>query len=170
MTSRVLVSLRVSATPERAFGVFVDDIGAWWRPNGLFRFTALSPGVLAFEPRLGGRFTETSGTGEVFEIGRITVWEPGLRVAFTWRQASFTPEQVTRVEVRFEPVGDETRVTVEHFGWDTVPQEHVARHGFPDAIFLRRHAEWWQSLLAAMARSVSMTGLRRVPGSTVPQR
>ena len=170
MTSRVLVSLRVSATPERAFGVFVDDIGAWWRPNGLFRFTALSPGVLAFEPRLGGRFTETSGTGEVFEIGRITVWEPGLRVAFTWRQANFTPEQVTQVEVRFEPVGDETRVTVEHFGWDTVPQEHVARHGFPDAIFLRRHAEWWQSLLAAMARSVSMTGLRRVPASTIPQR
>jgi hypothetical protein len=42
----------------------------------------------------------------------------------------------------------------------------VARHDFPDAIFLRRHAEWWQSLLAAMATSMSMTGLRQVPGST----
>jgi hypothetical protein len=73
------------------------------------------------------------------------------------RQASFAPEQVTQVEVRFDPVGDETRVTVEHFGWDTVPQDHVARHGFPDAIFLRRHAEWWQSSLAAMATSMSMT-------------
>jgi hypothetical protein len=30
----------------------------------------------------------------------------------------------------------ETRVTVEHRGWDSVPQEHVARHGFPDAVFL----------------------------------
>ena len=157
MRSRVLVSLHVGATPERAFGTFVDDIGASWRPNGLFRFTTRSPGVLAFEPKLGGRFTETSGTGEVFVIGRITVWEPGTRVAFTWRQASFAPDQVTEVEVRFDPVGDETRVTVEHSAWDTVPQDHVARHGFPDAIFLQRHAEWWQSLLAAMARSMSIT-------------
>jgi hypothetical protein len=52
----------------------------------------------------------------------------GARLAFTWRQASFAPDQVTRVEVRFDPVGDETRVTVEHIGWDTMPQDHVARH------------------------------------------
>jgi hypothetical protein len=25
----------------------------------------------------------------------------------------------------------------------------VARHHFPDAIFLRRHAEWWQALLGS---------------------
>jgi hypothetical protein len=96
MTSRVLVSLRVAATPERAFGVFVHNISAWWRPNGLFRFTTRSPGMLAFESKLGGRFTETFRTGEVLEIGRITVWEPSTRVAFTWRQASFAPDQVTQ--------------------------------------------------------------------------
>jgi len=31
-----------------------------------------------------------------------------------------------------------------------VPAEHVARHGFPEAIFLRRHAEWWRSLLHSL--------------------
>jgi uncharacterized protein YndB with AHSA1/START domain len=155
MASRILVSLRVAATPERAFCVFVDDIGSWWRPNDLFLFTTQSPGVVAFEPGLGGRFTETSGDGEVFEIGRITAWEPGSRLAFTWRQASFAPDQVTQVEVRFDPVGDQTRMTVEHIGWDTVPQDHVARHRFPDAVFLRRHAEWWQSLLAEVAQSTT---------------
>ncbi len=51
--------------------------------------------------------------------------------------------------MRFEAVGDETRVTVEHHGWDTVPPEHVARHGFPAPIFLRRHGEWWQALLGS---------------------
>jgi len=147
MTSRILVSLRVATMPERAFEMFVGEIGAWWRPNALFRFTPGSPGVLAFEPGLGGRLTETSADGGVFEIGRITVWDPGVRLAFTWRQASFAPEQMTEVEVRFEPVGSETRVTVEHRGWETIPQEHVARHTFPDAIFLQRHGEWWQSLL-----------------------
>ncbi len=149
MTSRVLVSLRVSASPERAFDVFVSEIGQWWRPNELFRFTPRSPGVVALEPGLGGRFTETLPNGKVFEIGRITVWEPGHRIAFSWRQATFAPDQITHVEVRFEPIGNETRVTVEHCGWDSVPQEHVARHTMPDGVFLRRHGEWWQDLLAA---------------------
>ena len=155
MASRILVSVRVAATAERAFSVFVHDIGAWWRPNGLFRFTPRSPGVLAFEPELGGRFTETFGDGEVFEIGRITAWEPGVLLAFTWRQASFAPDQVTQVEVRFDPIGEETRVTVEHIGWDTIPQDHAARHRFPESVFLRRHAQWWQLLIAAMAQSTS---------------
>jgi hypothetical protein len=46
-------------------------------------------------------------------------------------------------------VGDETRVTVQHTGWDSVPAGHVARHGFPLGVFLQRHAEWWQGLLAS---------------------
>ncbi len=152
MTSRILVSLRVKASAERAFRVFTREIGLWWQPNGLFRFTDGAPGRLAFEEGEGGRFTETLASGEVFEIGRITAWEPGTRVAFTWRQASFAPDQTTHVEVRFEPLGDETRVTVEHRGWESVPPEHVARHGFPDAVFLQRHGEWWRGLLASMSR------------------
>ncbi|MCI0600694.1 MAG: SRPBCC domain-containing protein [Beijerinckiaceae bacterium] len=149
MTSRILVSLRVAATPERAFEVFTRDIGLWWRPDPLFRFTPREPGVLAFEPGPGGRFTETFADGKQFEIGRVTVWEPGVRLAFTWRHAAFASGQITGVEVRFEPAGDATRVTVEHWGWDTVPQDHAARHAFPDAIFLQRHGEWWQALLSA---------------------
>jgi uncharacterized protein YndB with AHSA1/START domain len=149
VSSSILVSLRVSVSPKRAFEVFTGEIGRWWRPNALFRFARNSPGVLAFEPGPNGRLIETSPAGEVFEIGRITVWEPGVRFAFTWRQESFTAGQLTHVEVRFEPVGDETRVTVEHRGWDTIPPEHVARHGFPDNVFLRRHAEWWQTLLSS---------------------
>ena len=149
MSSSILVSLRVSATPARAFEVFAGDIGRWWRPNPLFRFTLHAPGVLSFEPGPEGRLIETSPTGEIFEIGRITAWEPGVRLAFAWRQESFAAGQLTHVEVRFEPVGDQTRVTVEHRGWDTIPPDHVARHGFPNEFFLRRHAEWWQTLLSS---------------------
>ncbi|MGK9167302.1 SRPBCC family protein [Inquilinus limosus] len=153
MTSSILVSLRVATTPERAFTAFVQDIGLWWRPNPLFQFTPGEPGGLHFEPGLGGRFVETHPDGHVFEIGRISVWEPGSRLVFSWRQASFSPGQSTEVDVRFEPVGDQTRVTVEHRGWDSVPQDHVARHHFPDAVFLQRHGEWWQALLGAYRAS-----------------
>ncbi len=152
MNSCVLVSLRVGAAPKHAFEVFTREIGSWWRPNILFRFTSSAPGTLAFEPGPGGRFTETQPDGTVFEIGRVMVWEPGRRLVFTWRQDSFGPDQLTEVEVRFEPVGEETRVTVEHRGWDSIPQAHVARHGFPEGIFLQRAGEWWQSLLRSYQR------------------
>lgn len=147
MSSRIIVSLRVPATPARAFEVFTREIGLWWRPNAMFQFTPRSPGVLAFEGGEGGRFVETLLNGKVFEIGRIKVWSPGERLVFGWREASFGPGQDTEVEVRFEPVGGETRVTIEHRGWDTVPIEHVARHRWPDAVFLTRFGEWWRTLL-----------------------
>lgn len=149
MSSKVLVSLRVRTSPDRAFAAFVNEIGAWWQTNPLFAFTPRDPGVLAFEPGEGGRLTTTLATGKVFEIGKIRAWDPPRRLVFGWRQASFAPGQDTEVEVRFELVGDETRVTVEHSGWDTVPAAHVARHGFPNALFLTRHGEWWQRLLAS---------------------
>jgi len=150
MPSRVMVALRVSATPDRAFATFVDEIGRWWRPNGLFRFHRKGTGRLRFEPGEGGRLVEALATGDDFEIGRITVWEPPRRLAFTWRQAQFKAGQQTEVHVRFEPAGEGTRVVVEHLGWDTVPGQHVAKHGFPEPVFLQRHGEWWQALLRSM--------------------
>jgi uncharacterized protein YndB with AHSA1/START domain len=153
MTSRLLVALRVRSTPARAFDAFTKEIDQWWRPNGLFQFTPNKVGRLAFEPGPDGRLTETTGD-EVFEIGRIRVWEPPTRLSFSWRQASFSPGQLTEVHVRFEPVGDETRVTVEHIGWDAIPQDHAARHGLPLSVFQRRHADWWRRLLTALKQRI----------------
>ncbi len=151
MSSRILVALRVRATPERAFDAFTREIAAWWRPNALFGFTPRGPGVLAFEGETGGRLIETLPGGKVFEIGRIRDWSPPQRLVFGWRQASFAPDQATEVSVRFEAVGEETRVTVEHTGWETIAQASAARHGFPLPVFLHRHAQWWQSLLHALS-------------------
>lgn len=153
MTSRVVVALRVQASPSQAFEAFTREIAAWWRPNMMFQFTPRSPGRVAFEPPAdgrAGRFTETLSNGKVFEIGEVSVWEPGQRLVFGWRQAAFAEGQATEVEVTFEAVGKETRVTVEHRGWDTVPATHVAKHGFPENVFLRRHGEWWAELLDAL--------------------
>ena len=148
MTSKVYVALRVKASPDRAFAAFVGEIGAWWRPNGLFQTTPRAPGVLAFEPGEGGRLTETLENGRVFEVGRILAWEPPQRLVFSWRQANFPPELTTQVEVRFEAVGEETRVSVEHRGFDQVPAG-AARHGFPDEVLLMRLADWWRTLLTS---------------------
>jgi uncharacterized protein YndB with AHSA1/START domain len=147
MASRVLVALRVAASPERAFDVFTQEIGEWWRPNGLFQFSRSGEGRMRFEPGPHGRLVSLLPDGESVEIGRIRVWDRPSRLVFEWRQEGFAPDQATEVHISFEPVEDETRVTVEHFGWDAIPRESVARHGFPLEATQARLAEWWGVLL-----------------------
>jgi uncharacterized protein YndB with AHSA1/START domain len=149
VTSKVYVALRVPATPAQAFAAFVEEIGAWWRPNALFETTP-RPGVLSFEPGPDGRLIETRAGGKVFEIGKVRAWEPPHRLVFSWRQASFPPDLQTEVEVCFEAVADETRVSIEHRGFDRVPPDSAARHRFPDDVLLMRLAEFWRSQIAAM--------------------
>ena len=155
MTSKVYVALRVKATPERAFAAFTEEIGAWWRPNTMFQTTPRPPGRLAFEPGEDGRLTETLASGKVFEIGKVLAWQPSERLVFSWRQASFPPDLHTEVEVRFEAVGDETRVSVEHRGFRLVPTDSAARHGFPDRLLLTRLGEWWQEQLRSIRDTVA---------------
>jgi uncharacterized protein YndB with AHSA1/START domain len=146
----------VKASPRRAFEAFTEEIDQWWRPNELFRLTPRGDGVLKFEPGENGRLITTLSNGHVFEIGRITAWAPGERLAFTWRQGTFAPDQVTTVEVTFEAVGaGETRVSVEHRGWDAIPQEHLARHNFPERVFLMHQAKHWRALLVAIAAQLA---------------
>jgi uncharacterized protein YndB with AHSA1/START domain len=151
MSSRVLVALRIEAPPVRVFEAFTAEIGDWWRPSALFPSSGRRPGRLVMQPGVGGRVTETHEDGEVTEIGRILVWEPPEKLVYTWRPASFGPDQETQVHVRFEPVPEGSRVVVEHVGWDAIPPEHAARHGFPLFAFQQRLAEWWSDLLASLA-------------------
>ena len=149
MTSRVIVSIRVPCSPIQAFEVFTEEIGDWWVHSDLFRFTPKSPGVMAFEPPndagRGGRLIERLPNGKEFEIGDVREWAPGERLVVGWRQATFGPDHATEVEIRFEPVGADTRVTVEHRGWDSVPQAHVARHGFSLQMTNQRQGEQWRA-------------------------
>jgi uncharacterized protein YndB with AHSA1/START domain len=155
MTSQVYLALRVPASPSRAFEAFTDEIALWWQPSGLFQLTPSGDGKLAFEPGVEGRLMTTLASGEEFEIGRISIWEPGKRLVFTWRPASFAPDQTTQVEVRFEGVGEETRISIEHRAWDTIPQRHASRHGFPEQATLQRAADWWRASLEMLRTQLS---------------
>jgi uncharacterized protein YndB with AHSA1/START domain len=155
--SRVLVALRVPVPAARAFVAFTEQIADWWQPNGLFQFTEGSTGTLAFEPGPDGRLVETYPDGSSFVVGHVRAWEPPRRLVVSWRHASFAADQETELHVRFDDVEDpasavaQTRVIVEHFGWDTIPPEHAARHGFPLATFQLRFAQWWHAHLHALS-------------------
>jgi activator of HSP90 ATPase len=160
MTSKVFLALRVPADPMRAFEVFTQEIGLWWQSSGLFKVSAAGDGRLAFAPGVGGRLFSTFEDGSTFEIGRISVWEPGKRLVFAWRQASFSAEQSTEVEVGFEAVGEETRVSIEHRAWDTIPVRHAARHGFPEQATLQHAANWWRGSLYGLRALIADRGAR----------
>jgi uncharacterized protein YndB with AHSA1/START domain len=113
----------VEASPEEAFALFTEDIGLWWRRDTPYwndRERGLS---VRIEPGEGGRFIEVYEleTGSGMEVGRVTAWEPGRRLALTWTQVGWPQGASTQLEITFEPVADGTRVRLQHTGFERVP-------------------------------------------------
>jgi uncharacterized protein YndB with AHSA1/START domain len=158
---RATVSISVAVDPEVAFEVFTQETDLWWRRGLRYRLAGRRPGSLSFEPGVGGRLFESfemsSGT-QVYEAGRITVWQPPSRLVFTWRNANFTAGESTEVEVLFEPTNTGTRVTVQHRGWSALRPDHPARHGLEGAAFSRMMGVWWGDLMTALREFIETRG------------
>ena len=129
---QVRVTVHVDVEPEVAFQIFTEEIDQWWRRGLKFRTSGDTPGVMQIEPRVGGRLFETIDTDSGprdMETGRVTAWEPPLRLVFDWRGVNFSTAEKTEVEVVFTPVRRGTSVTVTHRGWSQLRPDHPARHG-----------------------------------------
>lgn len=160
------VSVAVGVDPAVAFDVFTREIDLWWRRGPQYRLAGHRPGALCFEGGVGGRLFESfetpSGT-HVHTVGRVTVWEPPTRLVFVWRNANFSPDERTEVEVRFEPAAGGTLVTVQHRGWAAIRPDHPARHGLEGAAFVRMNGLWWADLLTSLRGRIRA----RQPGTVV---
>jgi uncharacterized protein YndB with AHSA1/START domain len=147
--STASASVEVPCDPDTAFGIFTADIGIWWKRGTRYWNDSVKGREMRFEPHVGGRLIEVQDaeTGAGLEIGRVLAWEPGKRLVFTWRQEDWKTAESTDVEVRFEPAGHGTRVTVEHSGWERVPSAGPGlsegyRHGWAELLgFYARTAE-----------------------------
>jgi uncharacterized protein YndB with AHSA1/START domain len=147
---RVRVTTFVKVPPKDAFEVFTQETDLWWRRGPRFRFGGELRGVLAFEPKPGGRLYERyEGAAEPFEVGKVLVWEPGARLVFEWRLRNFAPGERTEVDVRFESAPGGTSVTLEHRGWSALPKEHPVRHGLDGEAFTSMIGLWWGDLMTA---------------------
>ena len=142
------VTTFVAVAPADAFEVFTEEIDRWWRRGPRFRMT-LGDGELCFERDERGRRLVERTDSEVFEIGRVLVWEPGQRLVFEWRASNFAPDEVTEVEVRFDASDKGTRVTLEHRGWDALRGDHPVRHGQHGRELSARIGADWGQLMGA---------------------
>lgn len=147
------VAVRVAVPPERAFALFVHDIDRWWRRGRKHRHSGPAHGTMRIEPRQGGRVYERwrdGGDDHEFELGHVLVWQPPARLRFTWRNATFSAVERTEVEVSFVAAGSGTLVTVRHYGWAALREDHPARHGLAGAELSRFVGMWWGELLSSL--------------------
>jgi hypothetical protein len=155
------VTVMVAASPEVAFEVFTKEVDLWWRQGPRFRPMGRKPGVVHFEPGVGGRLFESFGDGpsqKVIPLGRVTIWEPPAHLAFEWRNSTFAPDEHTTVDVRFTGVHGKTEVTVEHRGWKALRDDHPAKHGLAGSRFIASVGTFWGDLMTAMREHVSSRG------------
>jgi uncharacterized glyoxalase superfamily protein PhnB len=108
-TARTIASeVTVAADPQTAFTVFTEEIDLWWVRGPINFYDSARVIAMRCEPGVGGRLLEvySADGSDVLELGRITNWSPGERLA--WNSAV---DDVT-VEVRFAPGAGGTTVTV----------------------------------------------------------
>jgi uncharacterized protein YndB with AHSA1/START domain len=149
-TDAVTVTTVVAVDPATAFEVFTEEIDAWWKHGPRYRVDPTRKSSMRIEPKLGGRLLEVydESRDEAFELGRVRVWKPPQRLVFEMGGRDFEAGQPkTEVEVCFEATEGGTRVTVEHRGWDAVPEGHPVRHGMAGPALANMMGSWWADLL-----------------------
>jgi SAM-dependent methyltransferase len=99
--STVSVALEVHAEPQSAFDAFVEELAA-----------SLSRAGIDFSPGADGHLHE----GGV-DVGRVVEWDPPARALLQWRAADWDTDDATELELRCEPAGETTRITLEHRGF-----------------------------------------------------
>ncbi|MEL7157128.1 MAG: bleomycin resistance protein [Actinomycetota bacterium] len=98
------VEIEVSADPATAFKIFTEEYDQWWGNGPIDAYESWRLVERRIEPGVGGRVVEDYGDEERV-LGTITIWEPGLRLAWTTRS------DVT-IEVTFGAVPTGATVTV----------------------------------------------------------
>jgi uncharacterized glyoxalase superfamily protein PhnB len=101
--------VEVAVDPLTAFTVFTDELDLWWVRGPINAYDSGRLVEMRCEPGVGGRILEVydAKSGEGLELARITVWEPGRRVA--WKSSL---DDVS-IDVRFDATATGTMVRLE---------------------------------------------------------
>lgn len=100
--------VQVRADPDTAFRVFIEELDLWWVRGPINHWAAGRAAAMRCEPGIGGRLLEVydEDSGDALELGRITVWDPGRRLAWD------SSVDDVNTEVTFDAVGSLTNVRV----------------------------------------------------------
>jgi len=140
----ITLDFTVACSPEHAFSTWTERISQWW-PKG--HSVSADPGLeVVIEPRLGGRIYERTPAGDEHDWGEITSWDPPRGFGYLWHIAQDRSD-ATDVEIRFEPEGERTRVSIVQSGWE--------RLGSRGAELRSRNHHGWDAVIPLFERAAS---------------
>lgn len=107
-----------------AFNRFVEEFTDWWPHEYSWSGAVLE--FIGIEPHEGGKCYELGPHSFRLDWGRVIAWHSPLHIGFTWqisptRVPEPDPARSSRVDVRFYPEEEGTRIELLHSGF--------ARHG-----------------------------------------
>jgi uncharacterized protein YndB with AHSA1/START domain len=118
-------TITVDCVVEEAFRIFTADAMSWW-PVDSHSIHGSAVQEIVFEGQEGGEVYELGADGEKGHWATVVTWDPPSRLVLAWnvREREAVP---TEVDVRFIADGVQTRVELEHRGWEAVAEEAEAK-------------------------------------------
>jgi uncharacterized protein YndB with AHSA1/START domain len=120
MTSAEPIVLIVElATPaQEAYAAFTAGFADWW-PVATHSLSRHAAARCCLDARPGGVLDERLPDGTRHVWGEVVAVEPGRRIRFTWHPGR-EPASAQWVQVEFAAIGNGSRVTLTHGGWETL--------------------------------------------------
>ncbi len=120
MLEPIVKIIEVPCSQEKAFKVFVNDMGSWWPLDK--RAMSLKDGQQAkslhVEAKSGGRIVEIGQNGTEYFWGSFKAFNPYESVSMNFHMG-MPPENASLVEVQFTALGVErTRVQLTQSNWE----------------------------------------------------
>jgi hypothetical protein len=123
----------VPCSQEKAFKVFVHDMGTWWpldKRSMSLKFGGKPAKSLHVDARAGGRIIETGVDDQQYHWGTIRSYDPHDHISMDFHMG-MPPESASLVEVRFEALGkDRTRVELTQSNWEAFGDMAEMMRGF----------------------------------------
>ncbi len=122
MLDPIICTIEVPCGQEKAFGVFVNEMGSWWpldkRSMSLMQSGGKPAKSLRIEAKQGGQIVEIGHDDTEYLWGTITSYDPHDSISMDFHMG-LPPENASLVEVRFTALGNErTQVELTHSNWE----------------------------------------------------
>lgn len=137
----IRASITIPLTVEQVFYSFTAEFGDWW-PLADYSVGAGESAARAVKmsAHLNGEILEELEGGRHELWGKILLWDPPRRLAFTWHPGD-TPERATRVEIAVDSTPFGARIDLTHSHWNHIYDEEE----------WRSYNAGWHSVLAKYA-------------------
>jgi uncharacterized protein YndB with AHSA1/START domain len=135
----IVNSVLLQLNAQQAFQLFTSSINDWWPTD---RRHTKDPASAIFL-LASGRFFERADNGLEVDLGKVATWDEPHRILIDFYIATGS-DHPTEVEIRFDPEGTGTRVTVTHR--PKPGSAHLWDQRAP------RYVSSWKAVLEALSR------------------